>query len=116
MPTLNLPTAGGRLAPYLMQPPRNFPAPSPPFNRVAYAAAHVVADPLADREPWLDIAVDWDTTIAFRRYLWSLGLGVAEAMDTAQRGMGMDAILSPCSFRPCYLGRLIGPLVRHARA
>ena len=90
MPTLNLPTAGGRLTPYLMQPPRNFPRPSPPFNRVAYAAAHVVADPLADREPWLDIAVDWDTTIAFRRHLWSLGLGVAEAMDTAQRGMGMD--------------------------
>ena len=90
MPTLNLPTAGGRLTPYLMQPPRNFPAPNPPFNRTAYAAAHVVADPLADREPWLDAAIDWDTTIAFRRYLWSLGLGVAEAMDTAQRGMGMD--------------------------
>ncbi|MEX2033674.1 MAG: dihydrodipicolinate synthase family protein [Xanthobacteraceae bacterium] len=90
MPTLNLPTVDGRLTPYPMQPPRNFPAPSPPFSRVAYAAAHVVADPRADREPWLDIAVDWDTTIAFRRYLWSLGLGVAEAMDTAQRGMGMD--------------------------
>jgi len=90
VPTLNLPTAGGRLTPYLMQPPRNFPQPSPPFNRIAYAAAHVVADPLADREPWLDVAVDWDATIAFRRHLWSLGLGVAEAMDTAQRGMGMD--------------------------
>ena len=61
-----------------------------PFNRIAYAAAHVVADPLADRDPWLDAAIDWDTTIAFRRHLWSLGLGVAEAMDTAQRGMGMD--------------------------
>ena len=90
MPTLNLPTAGGRLTPYLMQPPRNFPAASPPFSRIAYAAAHVVADPLADREPWLDAAIDWDATIAFRRHLWSLGLGVAEAMDTAQRGMGMD--------------------------
>ena len=90
MPTLNLPTAGGRLTPYVMQPPRNFPKPRPPFKRIAYAAAHVVADPLADRDPWLDIAVDWDTTIAFRRHLWSLGLGVAEAMDTAQRGMGMD--------------------------
>jgi hypothetical protein len=90
MPTINLPTAGGRLTPYLMQPPREFPAPTPPFNRIAYAAAHVVADPLADREPWLDAAIDWDTTIAFRRYLWSLGLGVAEAMDTAQRGMGLD--------------------------
>jgi hypothetical protein len=90
VPTLNLPTAGGRLTPYLTQPPRNFPVATPPFNRIAYAAAHVVADPLADREPWLDAAVDWDATIAFRRHLWSLGLGVAEAMDTAQRGMGMD--------------------------
>jgi hypothetical protein len=90
MPSLNLPTADGRLAPYQMQPPRNFPKPRPPFKRIAYAAAHVAADPLADRDPWLDIAVDWDTTIAFRRHLWSLGLGVAESMDTAQRGMGMD--------------------------
>jgi hypothetical protein len=90
VPTLNLPTAGGRLTPYLMQPPKNFAAATPPFNRIAYAAAHVVADPLADREPWLDAAIDWDAAIAFRRHLWSLGLGVAEAMDTAQRGMGMD--------------------------
>jgi hypothetical protein len=90
MPTLTLPVAGGRLAPYAMRPPRSFPAAQPPFNRVAYAAAHVVADPLADREPWLEAAVDWEATIAFRRHLWSLGLGVAEAMDTAQRGMGMD--------------------------
>jgi hypothetical protein len=63
---------------------------APQFNRVAYAAAHVVADPLADNDPWLDAAVDWDRTIAFREYLWDLGLGVAEAMDTAQRGMGLD--------------------------
>ena len=49
-----------------------------------------MADPLADRDPWLDAAIDWERTIAFRRHLWSLGLGVAEAMDTAQRGMGMD--------------------------
>ncbi len=58
------------------------------FNRIAYAAAHVVADPLADNDPWLDAAIDWERTIAFRHYLWDLGLGVAEAMDTAQRGMG----------------------------
>jgi hypothetical protein len=89
VPTLNLPTADGRLVPYRMQPPRNFPAAQPPFNRIAYAAAHVVADPLADGDPWLDAKIDWDATIAFRRYLWSLGLGVAEAMDTAQRGMGL---------------------------
>ena len=63
---------------------------APKFNRIAYAAAHVVADPLADNDPWLDAAVDWDKTIAFREYLWDLGLGVAEAMDTAQRGMGLD--------------------------
>ena len=90
MPTLNLPTSAGALAPYTTRAPKKFPEPSAPFNRVAYAAAHVVADPLADRDPWLDAAIDWDTTIAFRRHLWSLGLGVAEAMDTAQRGMGMD--------------------------
>ena len=90
MPTLNLPIAGGKLAPYTMRPARQFPAATPPFDRIAYAAVHVVADPLADRDPWLDCAIDWDRTIAFRRHLWSLGLGVAEAMDTAQRGMGLD--------------------------
>ena len=90
MPTLNLPVAGGKLKPYTTRPPRHFPAAKPPFNRVAYAAAHVVADPLADNDPWLDAAIDWERTVAFRRHLWSLGLGVAEAMDTAQRGMGID--------------------------
>ncbi len=90
MPTLNLPVAGGKLAPYTTRPARTFPAAKPPFNRIAYAAAHVVADPMADGDPWLDAAIDWERTIAFRRHLWSLGLGVAEAMDTAQRGMGMD--------------------------
>ncbi len=60
------------------------------WNRTAYAAAHVVADPLADCDPWLDAPVDWDRTLAFREHLWGLGFGVAEAMDTAQRGMGLD--------------------------
>ena len=60
------------------------------FNRIAYSAAHVVADPLASIDPWLQCAVDWDATIAYRQHLWSHGLGVAEAMDTAQRGMGLD--------------------------
>ena len=69
---------------------RAFPPAEQPFNRIAYAAAHVVADPLAERDPWLEAAIDWDATIDFRRHLWSLGLGVAEAMDTAQRGMGLD--------------------------
>jgi len=66
------------------------PAKGVKFNRIAYSAAHVVADPLAAVDPWLQAAVDWDATIAYRQHLWSLGLGVAEAMDTAQRGMGLD--------------------------
>jgi hypothetical protein len=60
------------------------------FNRVVYSAAHVVANPLATRDPWLDCHLDWNATIAYRVHLWKLGLGVAEAMDTAQRGMGLD--------------------------
>src|SRR3954465_12458079 len=90
MPRLNLLTADGKIASYTTRPPKTFQKADKPFSRIAYAAAHVVADPLADREPWLDAAIDWDNTIAFPRHLWSLGLGVAEAMDTAQRGMGMD--------------------------
>jgi hypothetical protein len=88
--TIELPVAGRKLAPYRVREPRRFEKPSRPFTRIAYAAAHVVADPWSAREPWLEAAVDWDATIAFRRHLWSWGLGVAEAMDTAQRGMGMD--------------------------
>ncbi|MFJ5267697.1 dihydrodipicolinate synthase family protein [Streptomyces sp. NPDC088358] len=63
----------------------------PPFtSRTVFSAAHVVADPYADVSPDSPAAVDWDATLAFRRHLWSHGLGVAEAMDTAQRGMGLD--------------------------
>ncbi|CAN7525483.1 MULTISPECIES: dihydrodipicolinate synthase family protein [unclassified Variovorax] len=89
--SLTLPTTGGKLAPYTLR--GTTPVKPPPgvrFNRIAYSAAHVVADPLAAIDPWLECAVDWDATIAYRRHLWSLGLGVAEAMDTAQRGMGLD--------------------------
>ncbi|MES2413763.1 MAG: dihydrodipicolinate synthase family protein [Pseudomonadota bacterium] len=89
--TLQLPAASGKLEAYTLrgsQPAK--PQAGISFNRIAYSAAHVVANPLAAVDPWLDCAVDWDTTIAYRRYLWSLGLGVAEAMDTAQRGMGLD--------------------------
>ena len=89
MATLNLPVPGG-LAPFTTSAPRSFPRATPPFPRVALAAAHVVADPLAEHDPWLDARLDWDATIAFRKHLWSLGLGVAEAMDTAQRGMGLN--------------------------
>jgi hypothetical protein len=59
------------------------------FNRTVFAAAHVVADPFADNDPWLAPAIDWEATLRFRHRLWDLGLGVAEAMDTAQRGMGL---------------------------
>ena len=90
MPVINLPLEGGRTEPFRTGAPRDFPHATPPFPRVALAAAHVVADPLAEHDPWLDASVDWDRTIAFRQHLWSLGLGVAEAMDTAQRGMGLD--------------------------
>jgi len=89
MPSIRLPE-GGALREWRMSAPREFPRAAPPFPRVALAAAHVVADPLAEHDPWLDAKVDWDRTIAYRRYLWSLGLGVAEAMDTAQRGMGLN--------------------------
>jgi hypothetical protein len=90
--TISLPTEDRGFAPYTTGEPIVLPnkGAAPKFNRIAYAAAHVVADPLADNDPWLDAAVDWDKTIAFREYLWDLGLGVAEAMDTAQRGMGLD--------------------------
>lgn len=91
--TLTLPHAGdsGGLKPYTLRGSAPVkPAAGLKFNRIAYSAAHVVADPLAAVDPWLACAVDWDATIAYRRHLWSLGLGVAEAMDTAQRGMGLD--------------------------
>src|SRR6185437_15822426 len=90
MPTITLPASDRSLHRYTTRPPRAFPAARPPFNRVALAAAHVVADPLAADDPWLDAAIDWDATLDYRQYLWSLGLGVAESMDTAQRGMGLD--------------------------
>ncbi|MGO7741051.1 DUF993 family protein, partial [Rhizobium johnstonii] len=59
------------------------------FPRIAFAAAHVVADPLAANDPWLTPVIDCERTLAFRHRLWDLGLGGAEAMDTAQRGMGL---------------------------
>jgi hypothetical protein len=85
------PTNDGKLAAYTLRGTAPVkPAKGVKFNRIAYSAAHVVADPLAAIDPWLQAAVDWDATIAYRQHLWSLGLGVAEAMDTAQRGMGLD--------------------------
>jgi hypothetical protein len=89
--SIRLPQADRSLETYRLSAPKSFPDKvSGPMNRIAFSAAHVVADPLADADPWLQAAIDWDKTIAYRERLWDLGLGVAEAMDTAQRGMGLD--------------------------
>lgn len=89
--SLKLPAADRSIETYRLAASRTFPAKlQGALNRVAFSAAHVVCDPLADLDPWLTAAIDWDRTIAFREHVWDLGLGVAEAMDTAQRGMGLD--------------------------
>lgn len=89
--SITLPKADGTIEDYrLVGTPTARPAASPRFNRIAYAAAHVVSDPLRDRDPWGAPAIDWDRTMAFRHHLWGLGFRIAEAMDTAQRGMGLD--------------------------
>jgi hypothetical protein len=86
-----LPRADRTLMPYTSGPRSSFQPPDGPLrSRVAFAAAHVVCDPLANVDPTLAVALDWQATLAYRRYLWSLGFAVAEAMDTAQRGMGLD--------------------------
>ncbi len=82
---VQLPNAAGSLQPFELQPVPPGASPAAPgapphFNRIAYAAAHVVAAPPGSRE-----RVDWEATLRFRHYLWALGFGVAEAMDTAQR-------------------------------
>ncbi|MBY6151646.1 dihydrodipicolinate synthase family protein [Vannielia litorea] len=77
------------LAPYTPGAASDFAAPEVPMNRIAFTAAHVVADPLADVDPWLTPAIDWEATLAYRHHLWEHGFAVAEAMDTAQRGMGL---------------------------
>ncbi|MFG1942852.1 dihydrodipicolinate synthase family protein [Nonomuraea sp. NPDC048826] len=77
--------------PYTLREPVTWPSGGgPATSRVVYAAAHVVADPLGDNTPGAPAAVDWDATLRFRRHLWSYGLRVADAMDTAQRNMGLD--------------------------
>jgi hypothetical protein len=91
MADVTLPLNDGSTEIYTLGDPKVFAVASTKnMPRIAYSAAHVVANPLHDGNPSLDTAIDWDTTIEYRRYLWSLGLGVAEAMDTAQRGMGVD--------------------------
>ncbi|MFK7692526.1 dihydrodipicolinate synthase family protein [Paenibacillus sp. HJGM_3] len=89
--TLLLPQSGGKRLSYtpgqaaVIEPPK-----APLTSRIAYSAAHVVCDPFADADPLNNGQIDWDGTLAYRRHLWSLGLAVAEAMDTAQRGMGLN--------------------------
>ena len=88
---IQLPTPDGALKRYtLTGTPLQDIRPAAPFNRIALSAAHVVADPFADADPSVGGKIDWDKTLDYRRYLAGLGLGIAEAMDTAQRGMGLS--------------------------
>jgi hypothetical protein len=90
-PRLRLPRADGTIASYTLSGRAPIQAPAGPIgSRIGMAAVHVVADPLAAINPTLQVALDWEATLQFRHYLWSLGLAVAEAMDTSQRGMGFD--------------------------
>jgi Protein of unknown function (DUF993) len=88
---ISLPNAKGRMAAYTLSgTPIPARPPKRPFNRIAYAAAHVVADPFAAGDPSAGQAIDWGRTLAFRDHLLDLGFGIAEAMDTSQRGMGLN--------------------------
>jgi hypothetical protein len=87
---LRLPQADGSVREYRPSVPREFPRPAGPLqSRIAYAAAHVAASAYGENSPEAPAVLDWDATLAFRHHLWSYGFGVAEAMDTAQRGMGL---------------------------
>ena len=91
MTVVHLPSADGTWRERTLAAPRAWATHPQPFSsRVAFAAAHVVADPLGENVPGSPAAVDWDATLAFRQHLFDHGLGVAEAMDTAQRNMGLD--------------------------
>jgi hypothetical protein len=91
MSAIILPKLNGGQELYALSQSRSFDLePGGVLPRIAYSAVHVVSNPLANVDPWLETAIDWEETIGYRRYLWGLGLGVAEAMDTAQRGMGLD--------------------------
>ena len=88
--TIRLPRLDGTLESYTLRAPTTWPRPNGPFkSRIAYAAAHVVCDPTRDADVYCDAPIDWDATMAYRRHLWEHGFAVAEAMDTAQRGMGL---------------------------
>jgi hypothetical protein len=88
---LKLPSLSGGLTDYTLGDPGPWTRPRAPISsRIAYAAAHVIPQSLADNTPGAPAVLDWDATLAYRHELWSYGLGVADAMDTAQRGMGLD--------------------------
>ncbi|MGP5218881.1 dihydrodipicolinate synthase family protein [Arthrobacter rhombi] len=91
MASLILPATGGGTRRHQLAEARTWLKPSTPItSRHAYAAAHVIPDVRAENVPGAPAQLDWDTTLAYRHELWSYGLGVADAMDTAQRGMGLD--------------------------
>ncbi|OYD07163.1 dihydrodipicolinate synthase family protein [Paludifilum halophilum] len=90
--TLKLPREGGSLYTYRLSGSTPDPLPEKKHfeKRTAFSAAHVVCDPFADSDPVANALIDWEATLKYRHYLWSQGLSVAEAMDTAQRGMGLN--------------------------
>ncbi|MBS4176155.1 dihydrodipicolinate synthase family protein [Lederbergia citrea] len=89
--SLKLPSADGSLFTYEPSKAAPFKIPNKPFEcRIAFSAVHVVCDPLANADPLNHPQIDWENTLSYRRHLWSMGLSVAEAMDTAQRGMGLN--------------------------
>ena len=91
MTSLILPSHDGGTREYRLQGGTTWARPAAPLTaRRAYAAAHVIPEVLADNTPGAPARLDWDATMAYRHELWSYGLGVADAMDTAQRGMGLD--------------------------
>lgn len=106
---IQLPQADGTIQRFVLKAEPIVPqGPAPAFNRTVYAAAHVVVDPIASVDPWdASPRVNWDSTLAFREHLYKLGFKVAEAMDTAQRGMGVDWPVAK---------ELIQRSVRHARS
>ncbi|WP_181956699.1 dihydrodipicolinate synthase family protein [Paenibacillus piri] len=89
--SIQLPRAGGELYTYELGRSAAFEVPKGPLKkRIAFSAAHVVCDPFSNTDPLAQSKIDFKATMEYRYYLWSLGLSVAEAMDTAQRGMGLD--------------------------
>ncbi|KQO03869.1 hypothetical protein ASF21_06505 [Arthrobacter sp. Leaf234] len=89
---ITLVDAAGRTSAVELNAAPSFARPTAPLaSRTVYAAAHVVPRTTADNVPGAPADLDWDATLAFRHHLWSWGLGVADAMDTAQRNMGLDA-------------------------